>query len=350
MKPDDLQRALDPQHYQDRPDRVTGQAPSLGRVARMPGSKRPDGSRSKRKRGSKRRAKHERYGEGSRFEQAGSGSRHRSLLLGLSTLALLILLGVIGIWIWGQMVPSPGQEWSSPVPKKAAPVIATAPKIPSPSKVAALAKVKQALAIRDPALIPSYFRLGGPSSQEVTAFLAGLETTDGVIDHFEWLSSMDVNGLSVDGVLVSFKKADHLRNRLALLTPDAGGKWQIDFDAFARTVTPSWAELDQGADSALVRIYATRDSYFNGPFRDDKQWACYGMTSPDAEILKLGYCKIGSPQARAMDWIFSKEAKIIRATLEIKRVEGSEARQFEITRVLAEDWVAAAKPFDEGFK
>ena len=36
--------------------------------------------------------------------------------------------------------------------------------------------------------------------------------------------------------------------------------------------------------------------------------------------------------------------------LEIRRIEGAESRQFEITRVLAEDWVMSAKPFDENFK
>ncbi len=297
-------------------------------------------------RGTKRKRSNETDG----YNKQAEGRRQRSLLLGLSTLSLLILMGIIGIWIWEKMYSASDLAWNRPSSKPTAPAVVTAPKFPSPSKATAMAQVMQALAIRDPALIHGYFRRDAASAEEVVAFLAGLDATDGVFDHFEWLSSMDVNGLSVDGVLVSFKKSDQLRNRLALLTPNTGGKWEIDFDAFARTVTPSWAELEQGAATALIRIYAMRDNYFNGPFHDDKQWACYGMTSPDAKILKLGYCKIGSPQARAMDWIFSKEAKIIRVTLEIKRVEGSEGRQFEITRVLAEDWLAGAKPFDEGFK
>jgi hypothetical protein len=39
-----------------------------------------------------------------------------------------------------------------------------------------------------------------------------------------------------------------------------------------------------------------------------------------------------------------------RATLEIRRTEGAGDRQFEITRVMAEDWVMSATPFDENFK
>jgi hypothetical protein len=36
-----------------------------------------------------------------------------------------------------------------------------------------------------------------------------------------------------------------------------------------------------------------------------------------------------------------------RVTLEIRRVANSESRQFEISRVLAEDWVLSAIPFDQ---
>jgi hypothetical protein len=35
--------------------------------------------------------------------------------------------------------------------------------------------------------------------------------------------------------------------------------------------------------------------------------------------------------------------------MEIQRVEGAESRQFEILKVVAEDWVVGEVPFDEGF-
>jgi hypothetical protein len=37
-------------------------------------------------------------------------------------------------------------------------------------------------------------------------------------------------------------------------------------------------------------------------------------------------------------------------TVEIRRTEGADFRQFEITRVLAGDWVLPPKPFDEKFE
>ena len=100
----------------------------------------------------------------------------------------------------------------------------------------------------------------------------------------------------------------------------------------------------------MVRVILGEDSYFNGPFQDDRQWVCYGMGSPDTETVLLGYCRVGSPQARAMIWMSSKGAAVVRATLEIRRVEGASPRQFEIVRVLAEDWVMGKTPFEDGFK
>jgi hypothetical protein len=127
----------------------------------------------------------------------------------------------------------------------------------SPSEQAALDLVKQALALRDPALVEKYFHPGAAGPAAVTAFLSGMEEQDGAVTGCQWLSSMDANGLLIDGVLVSTSKDDVPRNRLALLTPDDKGVWKIDFDAFARTVKPSWdgllsAEGGQGVARSLM--------------------------------------------------------------------------------------------------
>jgi hypothetical protein len=161
---------------------------------------------------------------------------------------------------------------------------------------------------------------------------------------------MDANGLSIDGVLVSFKGVERPIPRLALLTPDAAGRWKVDFEAFARVVKPSWNDiLEKGAALARVRVYVAKDSYYNGAFSDDKQWVCHRMASPDTEQILFGYCRVGSRQAAALNWMFSKEESVTRATLEIRRVEGADSRQFEILKVIAGDWVVGEVPFDEGF-
>lgn len=338
MNSDGIQRAV----RASRHDRAAGDAPNMGRVARMPGTGLPKGSRRKR-----RKSESGRRGRLRRFR--------KQVIRSWSVLLSALMLAALGLTVWLWLVPQMDSRRDSAgqLPGDAEDSARVASKFPSPSEPEALAMVKHGLALRDPRMIAEYFRLSTASPQEIVDFLRGLGTTDGAIDRYEWLSSIDANGLSIDGVLVGFTGTDKdkPRNRLALLTPDDAGKWRIDFEAFARTVKPSWNELlAQQADVAQVRVYAVRDNYYNGVFSDDQQWICYGLASPDTDQTLLAYCKTGSPQAAAMDWIFSAENKMSRMTLEIRRIAGGQPRQFEIAKVIAMDWVVGAVPFDEGFK
>lgn len=231
-------------------------------------------------------------------------------------------------------------------------------KFASPSEADALDLVKRALQSRDKQSVQARFHLGGASAEEVIEFIKGLDHQDGGLERMDWLSSMDVGDLLMEGVLVVFKGRQNTPSeRVAFLVPDDMGVWKVDFDAFARSSRPSWKEILKGeADHSQVRVFVAQDSYFNGPFLDESKWSCYAMFSPetkailpeDHEILR-GYCKLDSPQAKAMQRIFTGESRIGRVTLEIRKVEGADSRQFEITRVLAEDWVMPARPFDEKF-
>jgi len=215
-------------------------------------------------------------------------------------------------------------------------------KFPSPSREQALDLVKRAIANRNPEKVESLFRTGNASRAEVLEFFKSSEQRDGLIERYEWLSSMDVNGLLLEGVVVIYKGKEKRGERLALLTPDSVGNWKLDFEAFARTIRPSWQELlEKGAEQAVVRVFVGKDVYFNGPFGDDKEWSCYALVSPDIEDTLRGYCKIGSAEAAAMEKLLTEDRKFSRATLESRRVKDGEPRQFEITRVLAEDWVVA---------
>jgi hypothetical protein len=280
------------------------------------------------------------------------------VILTWSVVLAVLALGVIGFFFWSWLRPQMNRRPAVTAEQDAGlPVLKHSfSQFKSPTEEAALELVKQALAVRDPAGVARYFRPGSAESGAVVAFLKDMEKADGAINGFQWLSSMDANGLLIDGVLVNSTKDGAPRSRLAMLTPDEKGIWKIDFDAFARTVKPSWGVLlGEGDWQGVVRVIVARDSYFNGPFRDEAQWVCYGMASPDTETILLGYCREGSPQARAMERIVSEEKdeprrRLNRVTLEIRRPQGAEIRQFEITRVLAEDWVMAAAPFDVVFK
>lgn len=222
----------------------------------------------------------------------------------------------------------------------------------SPSQEEALTLVKKALALRNPEAVDGLIRAGSLTPQEVVMYLQAMKTVDGDIADYSWLRSIDKNGLSLEGVMVTFVEKDKPKSRLAILTPDANGAWKMDFAAFARLVKPSWEDLlTNKTPLGMVRVYVAKYSYYNGPFLDDKKWAAYAMTSPDMEHTLVGYCKMGSAQRWAMEMIRQHgEYRPARATLEIRRVEGADQRQFEITRVLAEDWVLGEKPMDEDLR
>jgi hypothetical protein len=331
MKSDDVKRAF----RSNRHERSLGDAPSLGRVPRIAGSGRPKGAIRRRPRGG-------RVSQTSRFTIL-------SWSIGVGVVAVAGIGAAIFMWLRLRM----GEVHSTQQSRRNVPemVVRVASKFPSPPEAEALGLVNRALVVRDPAMVPAYFRMGAASPETIIGLLQGLEAQDGKSGNSRWLGSMDANGLSMDGVLVPFEKEEEeARHRLALLTPDAAGVWKIDFEAFARVVEPSWQELlERGAAEAKVRVHLAADSYYNGPFKDDKEWICYGMGSPDIDEVLIGYCRAGSPQEEAIRWMFSKGEKLNRATLQIRRVEGASAKQFEITRVLAEDWVSGDKPFDEGF-
>ena len=265
----------------------------------------------------------------------------------------VLLVVVAFVWLW----LDPGARKRDMAMLKAsqsAPGASRDSRFPSPSKEAAVDLVKRALLVRDPVKVPEYFRTGSAAPAEVVAFLQDMATTDGPITSYHWNSSVDANGLQLDQVQVCTQLGDETRGRLAFLTPDDKGRWHVDFDAFARTVMPSWSEILNGsAPSGTVRIEFVRDNYFNGPFGDEGRWNCYRLGAPDLTEDIMGYCRKGSPQASAMHLIMvnptgvPKGKRIYRAILEIRHVKGGEARQFEITRVLAEDWVRSPKPFDK---
>ncbi len=269
--------------------------------------------------------------------------------------ALLGMAVISGaLWLWGS--DEMDQSAATAEQQAAAPVVVerVVSRFESPSREAALELVKQALQIRDPDKVAAYFRLGSATGEQVVAFLHNMQIQDGPIKDYAWLSSMDANGLLIDGVTVKTNLEGAPHSRLALLTPDDKGKWLIDFEAFARRVKPAWSEIMAQPDGhGQVRVVFTKDHYFNGPFKEESIWTCYRLGSPDLADNLLGYCRKDSPQAAAMARMLAHEKSIThngalnRATLVIRRVAGADSRQFEIARVMAEDWVLSDTPFDE---
>lgn len=224
-----------------------------------------------------------------------------------------------------------------------------ASKYRSPTEDEALALVKRVLAVRTEEEVAELIRPGPTPPAAVIEGLAALRKADGEIVEEIWLGCIDKNGLQLEGVELRFDKTKESKNRLALLTPDGKGRWQMDYEAFVRRGDPPWDKLlEGGAGQGVVRAWIERERYYNGPFLDDKAWISYMVVSQDMDEELVGYCKKWSVQHRAMELMLKGVNRpTVRATLEIRRVAGAERRQFEILHVLAEDWVLAARPFDE---
>jgi hypothetical protein len=281
------------------------------------------------------------------------------MILVWSSALVLLAVGVIGaaVALWLKLSKENSEnaqrEQSSASPLKTR----VTSRFESPSEESALTLVKQALLVRDPAVIPNYFRLGTTNPGVVVNFLEAMAKNDGPITGYTWLSSMDRNGLLIDGVAVREEGGNSPKNRLAMLTPDENGNWKVDYDAFARTCKPPWNSAIKGKyQGGLVRVFIAKDSYYNSVFANDLEWTCYRLTSPDSEEVLLGYSRKNTPQSSAIIRIIensnaSGENSIAtRAVLEIAHEEGAEPRQIRITRVMAEDWVLSATSFDERFK
>lgn len=325
MKSDDIQRSV----RSASADRAAGDAPNIGRVARMPGTGLPKQKRRKRR-------------DSGNGKRSRSRRSHKRVIFVWSLLLCLMVVSALGIFSWFWLVPKmrEGARDAELAKMNMVPAAKLPPRVPSPAEPTAVALVRNALAVKDEAKIPTFFRMGDHSAADIVQFFQTMPTVDGTIRDISWLGPMDANGLALDGLVVTFRSADDKpRNRLAILTPDEEGVWKIDFDAFARTATPPWKEFLAGMQaSAVVRVYVASDNYYNGPFADEKEWVCYGLAAPDMDHILSGYCKRGSTEDVTLNALLKKGTKLVRATLEIRRVEGAEARQYEISRVVGEDW------------
>jgi hypothetical protein len=333
MKPDDIRRAVRSTHR----ERAVGDTPSMGRVARMPGTGLPKSKRKGRTKSRRNRTRRARKRVIATW----------SLFIGIVAAASLS----ISIWLGLTFKTNQGEAESKPSMASIEDGKRVDSMAVSLSEKEALALVRNGLAVRDEARLSEFFRQGDVSPTDEIRFLRELESKDGKIDHLEWLGSLDANGLSIDGVLVVFQSELGSRNRLAELVPDPQGKWKIDFDSFARAATPAWQDFLEGrTEIATVRVYVIKDNYYNGVFADEDEWLSVGIASPDIDALLTGYCHKKSSQGAALGWIFSRDSEINRVFLEIRRVEGGGSRQVLISKMLAEDWVMGDAAFDQRFE
>jgi hypothetical protein len=314
-------------------NRSIGDAPTIGRVAKISSAN-----------GTRQRRSHQEFSSLSRGHKESRWAANR-WLWGLFFGALILLGGAGWMVLAKNFNAAKGVGYKEPEAIEMS--IAKNKRIDSLSGDEAVAFAESALAVRNAADVEKYFRIGENDVNQVVSFLSKMESKEGEIAKIRWRGNNSLGRVEMDEMTVIFKGAEMLKNRVILLLPDKTGNWKIDYDALARTIKPSWDELVEGKVSVgEVRVFASNDNYYNGPFANEQEWQCYGFMSPDTDQIFKGYCKMGSAQAKAMDFLLS-DKKIARVTLEIRRVKDGGPQQFEISRVLSSDWAMGHVAFDE---
>ena len=222
--------------------------------------------------------------------------------------------------------------------------------LPAPPPEELEKTVASLLAVRNPRDLDPLIRGSSLRPEQIVDRLVSLEKEDGKVRSVRYLRPIDSRSLRLESVLVTF---DTGRNRIAFLSPDIDKQWRVDFDGFARQVNPTWDRIISGtAGEATVRVQVIPDNYYNGVFQDEQSWACFAMPSPDHETLIFGYVARGTPQHAALTSTMSRgerrlQGGLQRMTLMIRHPGSGDRRQFEITRVLSDEWALGDHPLDD---
>lgn len=169
---------------------------------------------------------------------------------------------------------------------------------------------------------------------------------NGEILRVEWAGAAEMNDLSMEMVMVTYKSGYY---RVAYLLPNESNEWQVDLESYIAHNNRSWEQITgTGSCRARVRVIAAQDFYYNGVFADEKEWTSIALSTPDHESRLMGYVKNESAIFDAMREIF-KSANPAPVMLEISRDAGMEPLQFEIKKVIAQGWVESDKEFQSLF-
>jgi len=322
--------------------REKGSAPVIGYVARMPGSAARSISTDQIEE------------EVSSFRKKRVRSRSRTWLASVILAVAAVMVVVVAFYLWLSPILERREKMSAVAERErqeftpAKPVDETSTML---TEKEALTLIRRALAVSSPEEVNAHILTGSASPEEVLKFLKEMPERDGKIERYEWSGALNENGLETELTTVVFSGKERPVHRMAMLVKEGEGEWKLDFAAFARWGKPGLNELLSGAaEEAEVRFLIGPDQYYNGPFQDESKWQSFGLVSLDVDQLFSGYCRVNSPQQRALHMILSDAAGMARVTLKLRRVEGAGARQFEIARVLAQDWVMGPVPFDEAIE
>ncbi|MEP2775148.1 MAG: hypothetical protein ABJQ29_02390 [Luteolibacter sp.] len=322
---------------ESRSNRQMGEAPAIGKVSRSPESALGADQHSRSR---------------SRSRKARAQNAHRTLIAWtcfFSVLAFCIIAAVIYSFYKKDRASDSGDgsanvaDMSSSFPEN------KSGSLPTLDQESTKSLVRESLNITDKSQVKDRFIVHS-SEAAVISDLAELKETEGDISRIDWLGQIFANGNVHDEVIVFRENKNTESNRVAQLFKGDDGKWRIDYDAYMRTATPSWGKiLSRSVDDSVVRVFINAYSYYNGIYSDDRIWQAYSIASPDVDNVIYGYAKRGSRQEKALTRMLGAGGSIPRATIGLHSADGAGERQFEISRVYAEDWSIGAQAYDESF-
>lgn len=150
---------------------------------------------------------------------------------------------------------------------------------------------------------------------------------------------------SVTGFVVAFPSGN-VRLMEVVGTPDGP---RVDWDAYARYGTATWADLGSGkAQQAVVRVFCEPATERPEPFEDQAKWTCFRLSSPDLPQAALGFAQVGALRETMMKSVVLGTPNYRqRFILEITRHAGKDEPLFEITRCVAVGWIRGERDAEE---
>ena len=164
---------------------------------------------------------------------------------------------------------------------------------------------------------------------------------------------MDVVDLRVIMAARFYVKFADDTKRLLCIVPTPEGL-RVDWDCYARYNTEAWPKLLDGTvKSAEFRVFARRSDYHAFEYRDETQWVCFELLSPDFDDVLYAYAARGTTTAKLLEAAvpYTEDAKVVQLTLQLSSPgEGYQHKQFTIDRLYATGWVRGERDIEDDYR
>jgi len=185
------------------------------------------------------------------------------------------------------------------------------------------------------------FRLEtGTSPAAACEILKKIRSQEGHVTELKWLGIRYIGDRLIEEVTTIYSTEKSKSVRLAQITRQPDGSHKVDFASYVRKTSHPWNDIvDGNVETCIVRVMISKSAYHNGVFRDDTKWSAYKIISPDMDTTLHAYAEIGSEEEIRIRDIFATDARSPRVTLQIRRNETLLPKQFQVSQVIAHDWI-----------